>query len=467
MKEYRFDALVIGGGAAGMSAAQSLLDKNFSVALVEREKELGGILLQCIHNGFGVHEFKEELTGPEYAERWAQMVQPYQVGDGSFQGLAKTQGHAVTQGQPGTVDLKRPQGHPAPQSETGLKGQPGKLNLFLDTTVLDLQHLEDGSFAAGCANPDRGFLQITARVVVLTAGCRERNRGNIKIPGTRPAGVYTAGLAQRMVNMEGMLPGKNAVIVGSGDIGLIMARRLTWSGCKVHGVIEIQPYPSGLTRNIVQCLNDFQIPLYLSHVVTNIRGKHRIEAVEITPLEEGRPNLNKTFVQQCDTLLLSVGLVPSAELAVKAGAELNPITGGPLVDSTLMCSVPGLFAAGNVLHVHDLVDYVSEEAKRAGHQAALYLEGTTPQRQIRVKPGSNVRYLVPGSFNPDAPHKLLFRPMIVKNAAKLTISLDGTIIKEQKKNHVQPSEMVQVSLGTINFDDLPLTKDSVLEVSLL
>ncbi len=423
MTEYTLDAAVIGGGAAGMSAAKALVDAGCTTALVEREQTLGGILLQCIHNGFGVHEFKEELTGPEYAERWEDMVTP----------------------------LAGPRG----------------ATIFTDTTVMELiPGSDEGGFTLVCVSPGSGFFHIRTRAVVLTAGCRERNRGNIRIPGTRPAGVYTAGLAQRMVNMEGCLPGKDAVIVGSGDIGLIMARRLVWSGCRVHGVVEIQPYPSGLTRNIVQCLNDFSIPLYLSHVVSRIHGRTRLEAVDITPLEEGRPDTAKTFTQACDNLLLSVGLIPSAELAREAGAQLNPLTGGPLVDCRLMSTVPGLFAAGNGLHVHDLVDYVSAEARRAGENAAAYLSGYQPARQIRLKPGSNIRYLVPGTLDPARPQPILFRPMIVKNGAILTLSLDGKIIKEQKKNHIQPSEMMQVDPAKLDLGNLELRPDSVLEVSL-
>ncbi|THB64469.1 MAG: FAD-dependent oxidoreductase, partial [Spirochaetaceae bacterium] len=255
MIEKTFDAMVIGAGAAGMSAATELARAGYKTAIIERDNIPGGILLQCIHNGFGLHEFKEELTGPEYAERWQCIV-----------------------------------------------SAEGNANLFCDTTVLELQD-HDTCKTATCVSPSLGMFTITARVVILATGCRERNRGGVSIPGTRPAGVYTAGLAQRMVNMEGCLPGKNIVIVGSGDIGLIMARRMTWSGCKVHAVVEIQPYPSGLTRNISQCLNDFGIPLYLSHIISSINGRDRIESVDITPLSEGQPDHSRSFKQDCDTLL--------------------------------------------------------------------------------------------------------------------------------------------------------------------
>ncbi|WP_037546070.1 NAD(P)/FAD-dependent oxidoreductase [Spirochaeta lutea] len=440
MRELTFDAAVIGGGAAGMSAAKSLVDRGFSTAIIERDRQLGGILLQCIHNGFGLQEFKEELTGPEYAERWERQLPP-RGGRGLQVLLDTTVMELIPDSSGGDGDESRGDSHARAS-------------------------MDGGGFTLVCVSPPQGYLHLRARAVVLATGCRERNRGNIRIPGTRPAGVYTAGLAQRMVNMEGYLPGKDAVIVGSGDIGLIMARRLTWSGCRVHGAVEIQPYPSGLTRNIVQCLNDFKIPLYLSHVVSRIHGKHRVEAVDITPLEEGRPNPHKTMTQECDTLLLSVGLIPSAELAREAGAKLNPLTGGPGVDSRLMTSLPGLFSAGNVLHVHDLVDYVSAEARRAGASAADYLEGRRPARQLRLKAGSNVRYLVPGSLDPDAPGPVFFRPMIVKNGATVEFILDGEVLKTVKKTHIQPSEMIQIPTVGLDLSSRTMTPDSVLEVRL-
>jgi hypothetical protein len=295
-------------------------------------------------------------------------------------------------------------------------------------------------------------------------GCRERNRGNIRIPGTRPSGVFTAGLAQRLVNIDGYLPGKEVVIIGSGDIGLIMARRLSWSGCKVHAVVEILPYPSGLTRNIVQCLKDFGIPLYLSHLTTEIYGKDRVEGVEVTPIENGALMFGKSFKIPCDTVLLSVGLVPENELSRNAGVEINPATNGPWVDSRLMTSVPGIFACGNVLHVHDLVDFVVDEARSAGGFAADWLSGSGPARELRLKTGPNVRYLVPGRVDPDRDNKLYFRSLVVKNDAVLEVKVDGKIVRSQKKAHIQPSEMLSLSLGPKDF--VGIGQDSTVEVSL-
>lgn len=421
MNSLQYDAVVIGGGAAGMAAAAEIASHSHSVALIERDPVPGGILLQCIHNGFGLHEFKQELTGPEYAERWEQLI-----------------------------------------------GQQN-IDLFCDTTVLELNDSAEEQ-ARGktmlCVSPARGMFQINADAVVLATGCRERNRGGIRIPGTRPAGVYTAGLAQRMVNLEGYLPGRDVVIVGSGDIGLIMARRLTWSGCRVHAVVEIQPYPSGLTRNISQCLNDFHIPLYLSHVVSAIRGKHRVQSVEITPLVDGRAAAEKSFSIDCDTLLLSVGLIPSHELARSMGAEINPLTNGPVVDSRMMTTVPGLFACGNVLHVHDLVDFVSAESRRTGSHVAQYLAGYRPELQLRIKAGSNIRYVAPGAFNPARPEIVYFRPMVVKNNAVVQVLLNTDVIKEYKKPHVQPSEMIEIDTQQLKLDASRFHHDSFLEVRL-
>ncbi|NLJ09873.1 MAG: FAD-dependent oxidoreductase, partial [Treponema sp.] len=359
MKELRYDAVVIGGGAAGMAAALEIDKAGFTCAIVEREDHLGGILMQCIHNGFGLHEFKEELTGPEFAERFAEQV-------------AKS-----------------------------------NIAVYLGTTVTDI-NVQNVQYEKEliCTSPDHGVLKITCKAVVLAMGCRERNRGNVRIPGSRPAGVYTAGLAQRLVNIEGYIPGKEVVIIGSGDIGLIMARRLSWVGCHVKAVVEIMPYPSGLTRNIVQCLHDFNIPLYLSCQTTNIFGNDRVEGVEVTPMENGALVPEKAFRIDCDTVLLSVGLVPENELSKDAGVELHPTTNGPLVDSSLMTNVEGIFACGNVLHVHDLVDWVAEESRFAGKQAAAWLRGERPLHQVRVKAGPNVRYANPGKLDPSRDNKV-------------------------------------------------------------
>jgi len=295
-------------------------------------------------------------------------------------------------------------------------------------------------------------------------GCRERNRGNVRIPGSRPAGVYTAGLAQRLVNIEGYIPGKEVVVIGSGDIGLIMARRMSWAGCSVKAVVEIMPYPSGLTRNIVQCLHDFNIPLHLSCRTSSIYGKDRVEGVEITPLENGAPVLEKTFRIPCDTVLLSVGLVPENELSKEAGVELNPMTNGPLVDSTMMTSVDGVFACGHVLHVHDLVDWAAEEARRTGASVVAYLKGERPARQIRVKAGPNIRYAHPGRVDPARENKLFLRSLVVKNDAVLEARLDGRLIRSSKKNHVQPSEMLTLALGPKDLAEAG--SDSAIELSL-
>ncbi|MEW6564466.1 MAG: FAD-dependent oxidoreductase [Spirochaetota bacterium] len=418
MKELRYDAVVIGGGAAGMAAALEIDKAGFTCAIVEREDHLGGILMQCIHNGFGLHEFKEELTGPEFAERFAEQV-------------AKS-----------------------------------NIAVYLGTTVTDI-NVQNVQYEKEliCASPDHGVLKITCKAVVLAMGCRERNRGNVRIPGSRPAGVYTAGLAQRLVNIEGYIPGKEVVIIGSGDIGLIMARRMSWVGCHVKAVVEIMPYPSGLTRNIVQCLHDFNIPLYLSCQTTNIFGNDRVEGVEVTPMENGALVPEKAFRIDCDTVLLSVGLVPENELSKDAGVELHPTTNGPLVDASLMTNVEGIFACGNVLHVHDLVDWVAEESRFAGKQAAAWLRGERPLHQVRVKAGPNVRYANPGKLDPSRDNKVYLRSMIVKNDAVLELRLDNRVIKTIKKGHIQPSEMITLSIGPKELEGY--TENSALELALL
>lgn len=416
MKQLTFDAVVVGGGAAGMAAALELDARGHSVLILEREDTLGGILMQCIHNGFGLIEFNEELTGPEFAQRFEEKV----------------------------------------------KGR--NIQASLRTTVLDIRE-EEGRRVVYAVSPSQGMMRIDSRAVILAMGCRERNRGNIRIPGTRPAGIYTAGLAQRLVNIEGYIPGKDVVIIGSGDIGLIMARRMTWSGCKVHAVIEILPYPSGLTRNIVQCLNDFGIPLYLSHLVTDIYGKDRVEGIEVTPIESGALMHEKAFKIACDTVLLSVGLVPENELSRNAGIEIQPTTNGPWVDSMLMTSLPGVFACGNVLHVHDLVDYVVEEARRAGANAAAWISGYRPSREIRIKTGPNIRYVLPARLNPERENRLYMRSLVVKNDARLEVRLDGNVVRSRKLAHVQPSEMLSLTLGP--EDVAAAGRDSVVEIALV
>ena len=402
MRKEEYDVTVIGAGPAGMSAAYELSQAGCRVALVEREPTLGGILMQCIHNGFGLRHFKADLTGPEYAEKLIERIDASNVE--VYLATSVTELHAERQ-------------------------------------VIGLSH-------------KFGVVEIDSQAVVLAMGCRERNRGNISIPGTRPAGIFTAGFAQKLVNMYGILPGKEVVIIGSGDIGLIMARRLTWSGVKVKAVVEIMPYPGGLVRNIVQCLDDFNIPLYLSHVVTNIVGRDRVSGVEIAKLDERRQVIEeskRTFV--CDTLLLSVGLVPENELSLDAGVKLSNITSGPLVDSDLMTSVDGIFACGNVLHVHDLVDFVSEESVRCAQGVLRFLERgpAHQQKQTRLVPGNNVRYLVPNRIDPRQDIMLFFRPLIVGRDVYLNIRADGTVITRKKLRQVQPSEMIHLTLTSENM----------------
>ena len=416
MKEIHFDAAVIGGGAAGMAAALEVRARGHSVCIVERDDELGGILLQCIHNGFGLHEFRQDLTGPEYA------------------------GRAIR--------------------EIAAKEIP----VFTRTTVGDMT-TNGGVRELVCYSAEHGVMRLSSRAVVLAMGCRERNRGNLRIPGSRPAGVYTAGLAQRLINMEGYIPGREFVIIGSGDIGLIMARRLQWLGCRVHGVIEIMPYPSGLTRNIVQCLNDFSIPLHLSHVVSRIHGSDRVTGVDVTPIVDGAPNPAREFHIPCDTILLSVGLIPENELSKTAGVEITAETNGPVVDSTMMTSVDGVFATGNVLHVHDLVDNVTEESRLTGGFVADYLAGRRPARQVRARPGSNVRSITPTRVDPARANRLYLRPLIVKNNAALVVSAGSRQVRRIMKNHVQPSEMISVTLREGDLADLP--EDTVLELSII
>ena len=305
---------------------------------------------------------------------------------------------------------------------------------------------QEGERQVTAYSRSRGLLSFSCRAVILSMGCRERNRGNIAIAGTRPAGVFTAGLAQRLVNIEGCIPGRRVVIIGSGDIGLIMARRLTLVGCAVLGVIEIQPYPSGLVRNIVQCLNDFSIPLHLAHVVTRIEGRDRVEGVEVAPLEDGHPDYQRAFRLECDTVLLSVGLIPENELSRAAGVALNQETSGPWVDADLMTGVAGIFACGNVLHVHDLVDFVTEEARRCGQRAAAWLGGEGRPAMTALRAGANVRYVVPNACVPGRENVLFLRPLVVKNDAVLEVRVNGQPVKSRKYAHVQPSEMIRLTL---------------------
>jgi len=403
------DVLVIGGGPAGMAAALAARESGCQdVLILEREAELGGILRQCIHTGFGLHIFKEELTGPEYAARYVERV-----------------------------------------TAAGIAYQ-------CDTMVISLS----AERVATCVSPSHGLQRIEARAVVLAMGCRERPRGAIGIPGTRCAGILSAGTAQRFVNLEGLMPGKQVVIVGSGDIGLIMARRMTFSGAKVEAVVELMPYSSGLKRNVVQCLHDYDIPLLLSHTVTAIRGKERVTGVTVNQVDANLrpiPGTERDFA--CDTLLLSVGLIPENELSRAAGLELDPMTTGPVVDERLECSVPGIFACGNVLHVHDLVDNVSMEAERAGQQAAAHAaakrggsgeKNSAGSARIAVRDGAGVRGLVPRRVSAEALRQgalaLTFRPDRVYRNAVLLVEADGIVVNRLRKRVIVPGEMVELSI---------------------
>ncbi len=396
MNGKKADLVIIGGGPAGMAAAIEASKRGIrDIIILEREKRLGGILQQCIHNGFGLHYFGEELTGPEYAWRFIDMV------------------HA--------------------------RG----ISYSLETTVLSV----DAEKNITAINSSEGLVTIKAKAIILAMGCRERTRGALNIPGTRPAGIYTAGAAQKYVNMHGFMPGKSVVILGSGDIGLIMARRLALEGAEVKMVCELLPYSSGLTRNIVQCLDDFGIPLKLNHTVVGIHGKERLEGVTIAQVGPDRKPIQRTseFVS-CDTLLLSVGLIPENELSREAGVAIDDRTSGPLVDDCMQTSIPGVFACGNVVHVHDLVDYVSAEGARAGECAAGYIIGSeqTNGSAISVIAGEGVRYTVPQKVNPcngQEKIKLFFRVTDVFRNVKIIARLDGKVILERKKMKAAPGEM--------------------------
>ncbi len=399
MKVLDYDVVIIGGGPAGLGAAVTAHEAGARVAVIERNDTLGGILNQCIHSGFGLTYFKEELTGPEYAELFIRKVQ-----------------------------------------EAGI-------DCFVKTMVLDVT--EDKKVTA---INDEGTLIFNAGAIVLAMGCRERTRGAIRIPGDRPAGVFTAGLAQRYVNMENMKPGNRAVILGSGDIGLIMARRLTLEGIEVVGVYELMPYPNGLYRNIKNCLDDFGIPLHLSTTVTRINGHNRVESVEVTKVDDNlKPIAGTEEVIPCDTLLLSIGLIPENELSKKAGVALNPVTNGPLVDDCLETSVPGIFACGNVLHVHDLVDNVTLEAEAAGRQAAAYAKTQNEKAgdRISVQAVAPVRYTVPANIHVHPEENVIVKFRVARpiEQAKAVIRCGNTVIFESKKaKRFIPSIMEEIVL---------------------
>ena len=415
MREH--DIVIIGGGPAGLAAAVAARKEGIKdILILERDGVLGGILNQCIHNGFGLHTFKEELTGPEYAARFIDMVEAENI------------------------------------------------PYLLNTMVLDINKDKEVTII----NREEGLTVIKARAIILAMGCRERPRGALNIPGYRPAGIYSAGTAQRFVNMEGKTVGKEVVILGSGDIGLIMARRMTLEGAKVKVVAELMPYSGGLKRNIVQCLDDYGIPLKLSHTIVDIQGKERVTGVTLAKVDENRrpiPGTEETI--SCDTLLLSVGLLPENELSRSAGVDLNPVTSGPLVDDSLETSTEGIFACGNVLHVHDLVDYVSEEAAMAGVSAASFV--TVGQRTrtdfVEIAAEQGVRYTVPQRL--DTEHMkdqitVRFRVADVDKDRYISVYYDGERVSHKKKRVLAPGEMEQVIIKKESLKDFPELKKIVI-----
>lgn len=405
-----YEIVVIGGGPAGLAAAIEARKNGVKkILLIERDRELGGILQQCIHNGFGLHIFKEELTGPEYAERYIQEL--------------------ITMG----IEYK------------------------LNTMVIEIT--KNRQITA--INTIDGIMHIQGKAIVLAMGCRERTRGAIRIPGTRPAGILTAGMAQRFVNMEGYMIGKRIIILGSGDIGLIMARRLTLEGAEVLAVAEIMPFSGGLTRNIVQCLEDYNIPLFLSHTVVDIEGKDRVKAVTIAKVDKNSVPIKGTEKRfECDTLLLSVGLIPENELSKGAGIELDKVTGGSIVNESMETSIEGIFACGNVVHVHDLVDWVTEESKRAGKSAAKYVKGelTSRDKVINIKGINGVRYVIPQLLrvkNITESISLMMRVDNIYKNIKFMVKGNGQKIKEMKRAHVAPGEIetIKMTLNELTYRD--------------
>lgn len=418
MKSY--DIVIIGGGPAGLAAAAAARKKGAdSILILERDKELGGILNQCIHNGFGLHTFKEELTGPEYARRYIEEVE----------GMG--------------------------------------IEYRLNTMVIDISPEK----RITVMNREEGLVEIQAGAVILAMGCRERSRGALNIPGYRPAGIFCAGTAQRLVNMEGYMPGRKVVILGSGDIGLIMARRMTLEGARVQVVAELMPYSGGLKRNIVQCLDDFGIPLKLSHTVVDIRGKERLTGVTIAAVDEnGKPVPGTEEDYDCDTLLLSVGLIPENELSRGMGVAIEPVTSGPSVNESLETNIEGVFACGNVLHVHDLVDYVSEEATVAGENAVKYVKGLLPKESgssVKLLPEGGVRYTVPREIDPARMNEELTVRFRVGNVYKncyISVYFNDERVMHKKRLVMAPGEMEDVVFTKTQISSRPDLKTITIKI---
>ncbi len=415
-----YDIVIIGGGPAGLAAAAAAKKSGIdSILILERDKELGGILNQCIHNGFGLHTSKEELTGPEYARRFINEVEEL------------------------------------------------KIEYYLNTMVIDISHEK----VVTAMNRGEGLFEIQAKAVILAMGCRERARGALNIPGYRPAGIFSAGTAQRLVNMEGYMPGRKVVILGSGDIGLIMARRMTLEGAQVQVVAELMPYSGGLKRNIVQCLDDFGIPLKLSHTVVDIRGKYRVEGITIAEVDShGKPVPGTEEDYDCDTLLLSCGLIPENELSRGMGVDIEPVTSGPSVNESLETNIDGVFACGNVLHVHDLVDYVSEEATTAGHNAAKYVQGSLAKgsgKEIRLVPTGGVRYTVPKTIDVDRMAEELTVRFRVGNVYKncfISVYFDDEQVVHRKRPVMAPGEMEDVKFKKEKLASYPDLKTITIKI---